>query len=173
MIPAFSWFYDFSLLRDLCRLRELQRVTQDREVKQHLVTLDWVTQSIQAEKLLPERHFRPVNECNTESKLSAFSCLGQFEFPLHPFLEVSKLAQRDWKGYQDSSIMNASLPRGKFPVFNLLLKKSCLERISSWFYYHFHGYSARPLFKKVGNEFFIVCYLCLSYYKQCMRSYKN
>lgn len=46
--------------RDLCRLRELQRVTQDREVKQHLVTLDWVTQSIQAEKLLPERHFRPV-----------------------------------------------------------------------------------------------------------------
>ncbi|RMX43103.1 hypothetical protein pdam_00006836 [Pocillopora damicornis] len=46
--------------RDLCRLKELQRVTQDREVKQHLVTLDWVTQSIQAEKLLPERHFRPV-----------------------------------------------------------------------------------------------------------------
>ena len=48
------------LFRDLCRLAELQKVTQARKLKQHLVTLDWVTQSVEAEKLLPERHFRPI-----------------------------------------------------------------------------------------------------------------
>lgn len=46
--------------RDLRRLAELQKVTQERKLKQHLVTLDWVTQSVEAEKLLPERHFRPM-----------------------------------------------------------------------------------------------------------------
>lgn len=56
----FMFFFSFWLFRDLCRLAELQKVTQERKLKQHLVTLDWVTQSVEAEKLLPERHFRPV-----------------------------------------------------------------------------------------------------------------
>ena len=54
------FFIPFCFCRDLCRLAELQKVTQERNLKQHLVTLDWVTQSVEAEKLLPERHFRPI-----------------------------------------------------------------------------------------------------------------
>lgn len=56
----FLFFFSFWLFRDLRRLAELQKVTQERKLKQHLVTLDWVTQSVEAEKLLPERHFRPM-----------------------------------------------------------------------------------------------------------------
>lgn len=59
-IKAEYQLFSFWLFRDLCRLAELQKVTQERKLKQHLVTLDWVTQSVEAEKLLPERHFRPI-----------------------------------------------------------------------------------------------------------------
>ncbi|XP_073251496.1 DNA ligase 4-like [Porites lutea] len=44
---------------DLSRLQDFQRM-QDEHTKQHFVSLNWFVQSIQAEKLLPERYFRPT-----------------------------------------------------------------------------------------------------------------
>lgn len=44
---------------DLSRLQDFQRM-QDEHTKQHFVSLNWLVQSIQAEKLLPERYFRPT-----------------------------------------------------------------------------------------------------------------
>jgi len=45
--------------RDLNRLGDLQRM-QTAGPKQHFVNQDWVNQSVEAGKLLTERHFRPI-----------------------------------------------------------------------------------------------------------------
>ena len=46
-------------LRDLSRLPEFQRIMHDRTLKQHFVTSEWLSQSVETGRLLQERAFTP------------------------------------------------------------------------------------------------------------------